>query len=544
MMSDRDRMQAGPRGSLPSDPRLEAPPGSGQISVHVSPEADARARTQAGSSPGVIAPGVPHKLCPTCGARHPEHFRVCPQDGAALVDADELVGTTLARTYAVTRILGEGGMGRVYEAQHARIPSKRFAIKALHPELAEHQTLVARFHREAAAAAAIRSHYVVEVYDVTQTADGRPVIVSELLEGKDLSDHLIEVGRIPVAAAVRIARQVCKGLGAAHAQGIVHRDMKPENVFLAGDRSRPTAKVLDFGISRVDDKQQLTQTGMVMGTPSYMAPEQARGERVDHRADLYAVGAVLYRALTGQPPFDRGDNAATLLALLSEEPPRPRSLNPEISIELELVLQRAMAKSPDERYPTAAALDAALAPFDPSGDEPEPEIALRPAPGEAPSRVSVVLSAREAAEVNRARPMILLSAACGLAGLACGLIAAIAGVARLAADDGAGLSGTGSTLLTLGVGVVVLGPAIAAALHVRRAVWGDGQRVLQLWRRIAGPIAIGLGAYGYASLLVRLLETYVLLEAARVAWPFWDVLLFVIGAGGAGGAIIARRMRG
>ncbi len=222
-------------------------------------------------------------------------------------------------------------MGRVYEARHTRISSKRFAIKMLHPEFARQPQVISRFQREAEAAAAVHSPHVVSVFDVHRTAEGRPFLVTEFLEGKELADYLSEAGKMQTGPAVRIVRQICKALAAAHAKGVVHRDMKPENVFLTGDLATPAAKVIDFGISKVGDAPgaALTQTGMIMGTPSYMAPEQARGERVDHRADIYAVGAILYCALTGSRPFDRSDPTATLTAVLTEDPPRPRSLEAE-----------------------------------------------------------------------------------------------------------------------------------------------------------------------------------------------------------------------
>src|SRR4051812_677295 len=312
------------------------------------------------------------KVCPTCGVHYPAEFKVCPRDATELVDADssedrdELVGQTLSQTYTLLRVIGEGGMGRVYEARHTRIGSKRFAIKMLHPEYARQPEVLTRFQREAEAAAAIHSPYVVDVYDVDRTADGRPFIVGEFLEGKEFANYLDEVTKMAVPPAVRVVRQICKALATAHEKGVVHRDMKPENVFLTGDPALPVAKVIDFGISKHGDSPgtALTKTGMIMGTPSYMAPEQARGERVDHLADVYAVGAILYCALTGQRPFDRGDPTATLTAVLIEDPPRPRSIEASIPDSLEMVIQRAMAKRPQDRYANMAELEAELAPWD------------------------------------------------------------------------------------------------------------------------------------------------------------------------------------
>src|SRR5262249_45017895 len=155
-------------------------------------------------------------------------------------------------------------------------------------------------------AATIQHPHVASVVDVDRTPDGRPFMVSELLEGKDLGDYLLEKGKLPTSTAVRIGLQIADALSAAHTRGIIHRDVKPENVFLTGDLAAPFAKVLDFGMSRLDrnEGKQLTQAGAIVGTPAFMPPEQARGDRVDHRADIYAVGVILYTALTGHKPFD------------------------------------------------------------------------------------------------------------------------------------------------------------------------------------------------------------------------------------------------
>jgi len=251
-------------------------------------------------------------------------------------------------------------MGRVYEARHTRLHTKRFAVKLLHHELARQPEVVTRFQREAEAASVLTHPNVVGVYDVNTSADGRPYIVAEMLEGEELGNYLERLGKLPVVEAVHIVRQVCRALGAAHAHGIVHRDVKPENVFLAGPSA--TVKVLDFGISKVaENSDGLTKTGTVMGTPDYMAPEQARGDRVDARADIYAVGAILYRALTGRKPFDGMDPMAILTAVLTQEPERPSTLEPSIPLSLELIVQRTMAKSPAERFATMEALEQALA---------------------------------------------------------------------------------------------------------------------------------------------------------------------------------------
>jgi serine/threonine-protein kinase len=480
------------------------------------------------------------KLCPTCGVRYPAEFRVCPRDAAALVEPgdgaqiDEMVGQTLSQTYTLLRVIGEGGMGRVYEARHTRIGAKRFAVKMLHPEFARQPEVLSRFQREAEAAAAIRSPYVVDVYDVDRTLDGRPFMVGELLEGKELAEYLFEVGKMPAGPAVHIVRQICKALSAAHEKGVVHRDMKPENVFLTGDPASPIAKVIDFGISKHGDKPgtALTKTGMIMGTPSYMAPEQARGERVDHRADIYAAGAILYCALTGQRPFDRGDPTATLTAVLTQDPPRPRSLEPSIPEPLEMVIQRAMAKQPEDRYPTMADLDADLAAYD-TGDR---ALAPRQPSGQGfaalspPVRASTSLDRRQST-ASLARPLIVLFGALGVFWLAGSLMTMITGLVRLIRGGSAtaNLSGTEAAFLFVGLILVLLTPALLAGHQVRKLIWDNSVKAVDLAERLRAPVLTGLAAYGIASLMVRVLESVLLRHAVGVAWPVWDLLFFLFG---------------
>ncbi len=312
------------------------------------------------------------KRCPRCGERFPADFRVCPRDAVELeeVDAaleDPYIGATLGEAYRVDALIAEGGMGRVYEARHLRLPGRTFAIKILHRALATDTEVVGRFRREAEIADAIEHPNVIRIHDVHATADGVPFIVCERLRGEDLGQRLEREGRMSIADTVHVLRQVCDVLAAVHARGVIHRDLKPNNLFLVGDPTRPTVKLIDFGIARlrVPGDALATATGVVMGTPAFMAPEQARGQRVDVRADIYAVGAIAYACVTGRAPYDILDSAAALHAVLTADPPRPRALVPEIPEDLELVLQRAMARDPDDRYPTLAAFGDALASFAP-----------------------------------------------------------------------------------------------------------------------------------------------------------------------------------
>jgi serine/threonine-protein kinase len=328
-------------------------------------ESGARARRASAVTEGAS------RRCPTCGATYPLDFVVCPKDATSLDrpggDEDPLVGEVLAGSFMITGLLGEGGMGRVYEAEHVRLP-RRFAVKVMLEQIATHPDAVARFEREAQAIARIVSPHVLDVVDVVRV-QGRPCMVTELLEGEELGNVLDRVGKLPLGQAIAIGRQVCRGLAAAHAIGIVHRDLKPSNLFLIDrDGGAPFVKILDFGIAKMADGAQLTRTGMVLGTPAYMAPEQARGSSdVDARVDIYAVGAVLYHMLTGEPPFVDDDPAHTLSRVLSEDPRRPRAIERSIPEAVEVLIQRAMARDPAARPGSAQELERLLAAFEAPG---------------------------------------------------------------------------------------------------------------------------------------------------------------------------------
>jgi hypothetical protein len=508
---------------------------TGAQEVHV-----AHAMTSYGASAKSLPDATMAKVCPTCGVHYPAEFKVCPRDATELTesiedaDRDELVGKTLSQTYTILRVIGEGGMGRVYEARHTRIGSKRFAIKILHPEFARQPEVISRFQREAEAAAAIKSPYVVDVYDVDRSADGRPFLVGEFLEGQEFATYLEENGKMSVGSAVRIVRHICKALISAHAKGVIHRDMKPENVFLTGHLTRPTAKVIDFGISKIGDAPgtALTKTGMILGTPSYMAPEQARGERVDHRADIYAVGAILYCALTGQRPFDRDDPTATLTAVLTQDPPSPRSIEPSIPEPLEMVIQKAMAKLPQDRFQSMAEFDAELAAYEPAEED---DTLVAPASlldGGFPTGRTSAFVDPKARMVRMARPMILLLGGLGLFWSAGILMTMVTGIVRILRGSGptANLTGSEAIFLVSGLALGMLTPLILAVRHLIRKVWDNSVKAVDLSERLHRPIVVGLCAYGFASLLVRVIESVVLRHAVAVAWPIWDLILFAVGA--------------
>jgi serine/threonine-protein kinase len=278
-----------------------------------------------------------------------------------------MIGQTVGN-YRVTGLLGQGGMGVVYLAEHPGI-GRRAAIKVLHGELARDPDVLARFFNEARAANAIRHPGIVEIFDFGTLADGSSYIAMELLEGESLAARLQRAGALPIEAAVELASQAAEALGAAHAQGIVHRDLKPDNLFLTPDRRTPgreLVKVLDFGIAKLggaghDAGSLRTRTGAILGTPIYMSPEQCRGTReIDHGTDIYALGVILHEMVCGAPPFVSEGFGELAHLHISAPPPPARSLVAAVPEALERVILRALAKEPGQRFLSMGELRAAL----------------------------------------------------------------------------------------------------------------------------------------------------------------------------------------
>lgn len=293
------------------------------------------------------------------------------EEGGRVV-RDPLIGSVLHERYRLLRRIGRGGMGIVYLAEHVLI-GRKYAVKVLSDRANATDEMVARFHREAMAAAQVGSDHVVEVTDMGQLDDGSYFIVLEYLEGVELAKAVSSGGPFDAGRAVRIVCQLCDALSAVHDKGIVHRDLKPENLFLIEHRGRKDfVKVLDFGVCKLldgDDERDpsvpaLTRTNASLGTPQYMAPEQFHASaRVDHRADIHAAAAVLYFMLTGKPPFDAPTLAQLAMRACVEPPPTLLAQRPELPTGLDAVIQHAMAKHPEDRYASSAALKQALLPF-------------------------------------------------------------------------------------------------------------------------------------------------------------------------------------
>ncbi|MDB4972357.1 MAG: Serine/threonine protein kinase PrkC, regulator of stationary phase [Myxococcaceae bacterium] len=308
------------------------------------------------------------RFCPRCGSRY-EHERFCPEDGAPtepLPDAgphkDVLLGTLVDGRYRIDAQIGEGGMGVVYKATHIAL-NKTLALKILRGDVAKEPEAVQRFMQEAQAATSIGHENIIDINDFGRLPDGTAYFVMEYLNGHPLNDLIKRGGSIPTRDALHILRQIASALGAAHVRGIVHRDLKPDNVFvLSRGEMGNFVKVLDFGIAKVGtSKNRLTRTGMVFGTPHYMSPEQAAGQGVDARTDIYALGVIMYEMFTGRVPFDADTFMGVLTKHMFEKPAPMTDPTSERQLgALEQITMRALEKKPENRYESMDALVADL----------------------------------------------------------------------------------------------------------------------------------------------------------------------------------------
>ena len=317
------------------------------------------------------------RICPKCRTAYPARGRAtCSKDGTRLVDAEEyaasrndpLLGRDIMGRFHVHERIGTGGMGTVYRAEQKGL-DRQVALKVLKKELISDRETVARFHREAKAMSMLMHPNTVRVFDFGEDDEGYLFLAMELLEGELLTAWAEREVTPPIDEVIETIGEVLRSLNEAHSKGLIHRDLKPDNIFLARveGRVRPVVKVLDFGIAKVfrgEKKidQLETQAGTVFGTPRYMSPEQAQGKKLDHRSDLYSVGVLLYQLLAGRPPFLDDDAVVVMAKHIREDPPTPRELAPEQPIprSLEKVVMRALSKEPDDRYENADAFSTAL----------------------------------------------------------------------------------------------------------------------------------------------------------------------------------------
>jgi serine/threonine protein kinase len=373
------------------------------------------------------------KRCATCGKRFAREAVFCPFDGEKLATGrfdlmrDPLLGVLVDGRYEVVELLGEGGMGLVYEVRHVSL-DRRFAMKVLRRELAREEELASRFIDEAKATAVVRHAHVVQITDFGRLPDATPYFVMELLTGSTLGEVIKSGGPIPAARAVRIVEQVASALAAAHAAGVVHRDLKPENVFLVGGvrggQASDDVRIVDFGAAKIIGSSRITRQGIVYGTPHYMSPEQASGQPVDHRADIYALGVIMYEMFTGRVPFEADTYMGVLTQHMFVQPTPPSRVSPaarELGA-LEDVTMTCLAKRPEDRYPSMNELVEALglatkSPGDvaPSASRPPPSVRYRMADElEPPSLAEMRVAIDSVLPPRRAVPWGWIAAVSGL----------------------------------------------------------------------------------------------------------------------------------
>ncbi|MDQ3010117.1 MAG: protein kinase [Acidobacteriota bacterium] len=330
-------------------------------------------------------------LCPNCQLQNPDTAHFCHRCGQSLVQppiaqsgdqpasSGSLVGRVIDGKYRIESLLAEGGIGSIYRARRLAIGDE-VAVKTLQPDWASDAEMLERFRREAQTAARLKHPNVVTIHDFGRTADGQVYLVMELVEGRNLRELMRR--REPLAAdfIAEVLEQISAALDEAHRYGIVHRDLKPENIVLAESPTDWRVKVLDFGIAHwrnlAAGVTTLTQSGVVLGTPRYMSPEQCLGQEVDGRSDVYTLGVMLFEMLTGVPPFNSSTFDALIAQHINQKPPSLRMLNPDISPAIEQVVMQALSKQRDERQSSAGALSrqlaAALQPSAPLATPPPP----------------------------------------------------------------------------------------------------------------------------------------------------------------------------
>jgi len=303
--------------------------------------------------------------CIYCHKEHPRETSLCPETSRPLSPVHKLSSTVIEGKLRIEKLIGEGGMGVIYESVHLEI-GRRFAVKFLNPALGQSKDAYNRFRREAKAAAIVSHKNIVDVVDVGLTADGLPFIVMQYLEGEDLQKRVAGTGSLAIREAAGIIAQALEGLEAVHSAGIIHRDLKPENIFLARQSGgSEIVKILDFGVSKLtaskDLSMETTSSGQLLGTPYYTSPEQAEGKSaVDHRVDLYSAGVIFYEMITGRLPFSNTAYGKLLLEIASIPVPDPRLFIPDLPDDIRAFVLKSMAKSPLERFQSASEMLAAL----------------------------------------------------------------------------------------------------------------------------------------------------------------------------------------
>jgi len=307
------------------------------------------------------------KACPVCGNEYSNTSTLCPVDGAALqATSDPHLGETLADKYLIEELIKTGGMGSVYRGKHV-LMDKRVAIKVLRPSLAVDDDVVVRFSREAKAASRISHPHAVNVTDFGESESGVVFLVMEYLDGQTLKEVIKSEGAMSLERTTEIVRQVAGALDAAHEQGVIHRDLKSDNIMLSQTNGGDWAKVLDFGIAKIQQPEgvrdiDITAANLVIGTPQYMSPEQcSQSGPIDKRSDVYSFGIIVYEMLAGRVPFTGESPTLIMMKQVQDEPPPISEFRPDLPVAVEQIISRALAKQPEDRFQSAGELSKALA---------------------------------------------------------------------------------------------------------------------------------------------------------------------------------------
>ncbi len=301
------------------------------------------------------------KVCPTCGREYPANTRFCDADGTALrsvAGGSDLVGSIIAERYHVMRKLGEGGMGQVYLAEHVKM-GRKSAVKVMNPGMTQDADAISRFNREAANASRINHPNVAGIYDFGETADGLIYLAMEFIEGESLTSLVESAGALAPIRAANIAKQTADGLSVAHDMGIVHRDLKPDNIMIAKNRDgSDCVKVVDFGIAKAAgaENQKVTKTGLVVGTPEYMSPEQLAGDKLSGQSDIYSLALVTFNMLTGKLPFPSETAQESMIMRLTDKPKTLVDMKADVawSPEVLAVMEKALQRDTNLRYKKAS----------------------------------------------------------------------------------------------------------------------------------------------------------------------------------------------